>query len=255
MQAFRIDGKVALITGASRGFGLEIARLFGQAGASVVLNGRHADTLEARAAELRQEGIKAGIAAFDVMDSVAAKAAVDRIAAEQGHLDILINNAGMNIRKPLAEYKLEEWRQVLDTNLTAAFVLSQAAGLKMAEQGYGRIVNIGSILSVLGRATIPAYTASKHGILGLTKALAAELGPKGVTVNAIAPGYFETELNAELMARPEFVAFVNNRTPVGRWGQPAELAGSALYLVSPAGGYVNGHLLVVDGGMTTTLFG
>ncbi len=255
MQAFRIDGRVALITGASRGFGLEIARLFGQAGAHVVLNGRHAETLETCAETLRGEGIQASIAAFDVADVNAAQAAIARIQAEQGQLDILVNNAGMNIRKPLADYTLTEWQQVLNTNLTAAFVLSQAAGLKMAEQGFGRIINIGSILSVLGRATIPAYTASKHGILGLTKALAAELGPKGVTVNAIAPGYFETELNAELMARPEFVAFVNGRTPLGRWGQPAELAGAALFLAAPAGGYVNGHLLVVDGGMTTTLFG
>ncbi len=255
MQAFRIDGRVALITGASRGFGLEMARLFGQAGAHVVLNGRHAATLEACAEGLRGEGINASIAAFDVADGAAASAAIAQILADHGRLDILVNNAGMNIRKPLADYTLAEWQQVLNTNLTAAFVLSQAAGLKMAEQGFGRIINIGSILSVLGRATIPAYTASKHGILGLTKALAAELGPKGVTVNAIAPGYFETELNAELMARPEFVAFVNGRTPLGRWGQPAELAGAALFLAAPAGGYVNGHLLVVDGGLTTTLFG
>lgn len=255
MQAFRIDGRVALITGASRGFGLEIARLFGQAGAHVVLNGRHADTLEFRAAELRQEGIAASIAAFDVADPVTARAAVDKIVVAQGKLDILVNNAGMNIRKPLAEYALEDWRQVMDTNLTSAFILGQAAGVKMAAQGFGRIINIGSIMSVLGRVTIPAYSASKHGILGLTKSLAAELGPKGVTVNAIAPGYFETELNAELLAKPEFVAFVNNRTPLGRWGQPAELAGAALFLAAPAGGYVNGHLLVVDGGMTTTLFG
>ena len=253
LEMFRLDGRTALVTGASRGFGLEIAKLFAAAGARVVLNGRHADSLHQAADALRKAGGDAHILAFDVTDSQAAADAVAAIEADFGGLDILINNAGMNIRKPLADYALADWQRVIDTNLTSAFVLSREAGLRMAERGWGRIVNIGSILSVLGRATIPAYTASKHGIAGLTKALAAELGPHGVTSNAIAPGYFETEINAELMKKPEFVAFVNDRTPLRRWGKPAELAGAALFLASPAGAYVNGHLLAVDGGLTTTL--
>lgn len=255
LEMFRLDGRTALVTGASRGFGFEIARLFAAAGARVVLNGRQPDTLQAAAEAIRKAGGDAHFLAFDVADPQAATDAVAAITADFGGLDILINNAGMNIRKPLADFTLADWQRVIDTDLTSAFVLSREAGLRMADRGWGRIVNIGSVLSVLGRATIPAYTAAKHGIAGLTKALAAELGPHGVTSNAIAPGYFETEINAELMQKPDFVAFVNDRTPLRRWGKPAELAGAALFLASPAGAYVNGHLLAVDGGMTTTLMG
>lgn len=253
LDPFRLDGQVALVTGASRGFGLEIAKLLAKAGAHVVLNGRHADTLRQAAEQVRAQGGSAEAAAFDVADAPAAEAAIDAIIGRHGRLDVLVNNAGINIRRPLAEYALADWQQVINTNLTAAFVLARAAGMAMARQGSGRIINIGSVLSVVGRATIPAYTASKHGIAGLTKALAAELGPQGVTCNAIAPGYFETEINAELMQKPEFVAFVTGRTPLRRWGRPEELAGVVLFLASGAASYVNGHVLVVDGGMTTTL--
>jgi len=251
-EMFDLTGRVALITGASRGFGLEFAKLFAEAGALVVLNGRHAETLHTAADVVRRHGL-AEIAAFDVADIPAGEAAIAAIEKTHGSLDILVNNAGMNIRKPLADYALDDWRQVLEVDLTAAFALSRAAGLGMAKRGYGRIINIGSVLSVKGRASIPAYSAAKHGILGLTKAFAAELGHAGVTTNAIAPGYFETEINAELMKRPDFVAFVNERTPLRRWGKVEELAGAALFLASPAASYVNGHLLTVDGGMTTTL--
>lgn len=250
---FDLSGQVALITGASRGFGFEIAKAYAQAGALVLLNGRHPETLEAAAARIAADGGQAGIAPFDVADTRGAAEAVRTIAQKHGKLDILVNNAGINIRKPLAEYRLDDWRQVLDTNLTGAFVLAREAGLLMAARGHGRIINIGSILSVVGRATIPAYTASKHGIAGLTKALAAELGPKGVTCNAIAPGYFTTEINESLLKNPDFVAFVSGRTPLKRWGKPEELAGAALFLAAPAASYVNGHVLVVDGGMTSTL--
>lgn len=251
-QMFDLTGQVALITGASRGFGLEFAKLFAEAGALVILNGRHAETLQTAADVVRKHGL-ADIAAFDVADIPAGEAAIAAIEKIHGKLDILINNAGINIRKPLNEYTIHDWRQVLDVDLTAAYALSRAAGLGMSKRGYGRIVNIGSVLSIRGRASIPAYTAAKHGILGITKAFAAELGASGVTCNAIAPGYFETEINAELMKRPEFVAFVNERTPLRRWGKPEELAGAALFLASPAASYVNGHLLTVDGGMTVTL--
>jgi len=251
-QMFDLTGQVALITGASRGFGLEFAKLFAEAGALVILNGRHVETLQTAADVVRKHGL-VDIAAFDVADIPAGEAAIEAIEKTHGKLDILINNAGINIRKPLNDYTIDDWRQVLEVDLTAAYALSRAAGLNMAKRGYGRIVNIGSVLSIKGRASIPAYTAAKHGILGITKAFAAELGASGVTCNAIAPGYFETEINVELMKRPDFVAFVNERTPLRRWGKPEELAGAALFLASPAASYVNGHLLVVDGGMTVTL--
>lgn len=250
-RLFDLSGQVALITGASRGFGLEIAKLFSEAGATVILNGRYPEALQAAAKSLPQG--KSDIAAFDVADTNASTAAVATIEKTRGKLDILVNNAGTNIRKPLAEVTLEDWRTVLDTNLTGAFALARAAGLGMARRGHGRIINIGSVLSILGRANIAAYTASKHGIVGFTKSFAAELGASGVTCNAIAPGYFETELNRPLMNDPAFVAFVNQRTPLRRWGKPAELAGAALFLASPAASYVNGHVLAVDGGLTTTI--
>lgn len=250
-QLFDLTGQVALITGASRGFGLEFAKLFAEAGATVILNGRHAETLTAAAAAVRQHG-PADIAAFDVADIPAGEAAIAAIEKTHGRLDILVNNAGINIRKPLAEVTLADWRAVLDVDLTAAFALSRAAAAGMVRRRHGRIINIGSVLSVKGRANIAAYTAAKHGILGLTKSFAAELGAAGVTCNAIAPGYFETEINRELLANPAFVAFVNERTPLRRWGKVEELAGAALFLASPAASYVNGHLLTVDGGMTTT---
>jgi gluconate 5-dehydrogenase len=250
-QMFDLTGQVALITGASRGFGLEFAKLFAEAGALVIINGRHVETLQTAADVVRRHGL-VDIAAFDVADIPAGESAIAAIEKTHGKLDILVNNAGINIRKPLTDYTIDDWRQVLEVDLTAAYALSRAAGLGMAKRGYGRIINIGSVLSIKGRASIPAYTAAKHGIVGITKAFAAELGASGVTCNAIAPGYFETEINAELMKRPDFVAFVNERTPLRRWGKPEELAGAALFLASPAASYVNGHLLAVDGGMTTT---
>jgi gluconate 5-dehydrogenase len=251
-QMFDLSGRVALITGASRGFGLEFGKLFAEAGALVILNGRHAETLQTAADVVRRHGL-VDIAAFDVADIPAGEAAIAAIEKTHGRLDILVNNAGMNIRKPLTDYALDDWRQVLEVDLTAAFALSRAAASGMVQRGFGRIINIGSVMSVWGRANIPAYSAAKHGILGLTKSFAAELGAKGVTCNAIAPGYFETELNAELMQNAEFVKYVIDRTPLRRWGKPEELAGAALFLASPAASYVNGHLLTVDGGMTTTM--
>lgn len=250
-RLFDLSGQVALITGASRGFGLEFAKLFAEAGAMVVINGRHPETLQTAADVVRRHGL-VETAAFDVADIPAGEAAIAAIEKTHGKLDILVNNAGINIRKPLGDMTLEDWRTVLEVDLTAAFALSKTAAMGMASRGHGRIVNIGSVLSVKGRASIPAYTAAKHGLLGLTKAFAAELGASGVTCNAIAPGYFETEINRELLENKAFVQFINERTPLRRWGKPEELAGAALFLASPAASYVNGHLLVVDGGMTTT---
>jgi gluconate 5-dehydrogenase len=250
---FSLAGKVALVTGASRGLGLAMAQALAGAGAEVVLNARGEDALRAGAATIVAAGGKAAFVPFDVADEAAASAAIAGVARRHGRLDILVNNAGTVSRRALVESTTDEWRRVLEVNLTALYVLAREAARAMLAQGTGRIINIGSILSQVGRATIPSYVASKHGVAGLTKALAAELGPKGVTVNAIAPGYFRTEINVELQRNPEFDRMVKGRTPLGRWGEAHELGGAVVFLASDAAAYVNGHVLVVDGGMTTTI--
>ena len=252
--SFRADGRVALVTGSTRGLGLAMARALGEAGATVVLHGRKQADAEARAAELRGAGITALSIGADLATAKATHKVVPDVLEQTGRLDILVNNAGIIARADLPDYKEEDWRRVVEVNLNAAFLLSQAAAAAMREKGWGRIVNIASIHSVTSRPLIPAYVSTKHAINGMTKALATELGPDGITVNAIGPGYFATELNQPLIADKTFDSMVKNRTPVGRWGQPEEIGGAVVFLASEAAGYVNGHLLVVDGGMTTSLY-
>lgn len=252
-EMFSLKGRTALVTGASRGLGFAMARGLAQAGAHVFLNGRDAATLEPKAEELRDEGLAASIAPFDATDEAGGRAAIERIVAEHGSIGIVIANAGMNIRKPMLTYTTDEWRQIVDLNMTACFTLARDAAREMVKKKWGRIIFTGSVLSKLGRATIPAYTATKHGVEGLAKSMGAELGNQGVTVNGIGPGFFKTELNTELMANKEFSAWVEARTPVGRWAEPEEIAGAAIFLASDAGAYVNGHMLMVDGGMTTSV--
>ena len=246
---FRLDGRRALITGSTRGLGLAIAKAMAEQGAGIIINSRTADESQATAAELSATGCEAMALPFDASDGAARKAAL----AQAGVIDILVNNAGIIHRAPLAEFPEQKWRDVLDVNLTAPFLLAQSVAGGMVERGWGRVINISSIMGQIGRATIPAYVSSKHGLIGLTRTLAVELGPHGVTVNAINPGYFATEFNAPLIADKEFDAMVKGRTPLGRWGDPAELAGAAVFLASDAGGYVNGASLTVDGGMTAAL--
>ncbi len=250
---FRLDGRLALVTGSTRGLGLAIARAMGEQGARVLINSRTVADCEAVVETLFAEGHEVAALPFDAGDGPSREAALASLDGGADSIEILVNNAGIIHRAPLADFQEEKWRHVLDVNLTAPFLLAQLVAPGMVRRGWGRIINISSIMGQIGRATIPAYVSSKHGLVGLTKTLGIELGPHGITVNAINPGYFATEFNAPLIADPEFNAMVKSRTPLGRWGDPAELAGAAVFLASDAGGYVNGASLTVDGGMTAAL--
>jgi gluconate 5-dehydrogenase len=247
---FSLDGRIALLTGASRGLGLAMAKAMAEAGATVILNARDPASLQQAAAGIA----RAETAPFDVADEAAAKRAVADIVARHGRIDILVNNAGVQHRRPLGEFATEDWKRLLDVHLTAAFVLAREVSAGMTAQGRGRIINMASMMGTrIARPTIAAYVAAKAALDGLTRALAVELGPKGVTCNAIAPGYFATEMNTDLAADAEFSKFVAARTPLGRWARPEEIGGVAVFLASSAASYVNGHTLFVDGGLTASI--
>ncbi|MEO5699071.1 MAG: 3-oxoacyl-ACP reductase FabG [Casimicrobiaceae bacterium] len=250
---FDLTGRVALVTGAYRGLGLAIARGFAQRGAMVVLNGRNPDALAAARASLRSEGLEVDIAPFDVTDRPAIVAGVEELEARHGRIDVLVNNAGIQRRAPLVDFRQDDWDAVIATNLTAPFVVSQAVLPGMIDRRAGKIIHIASLMSELGRATIVAYTAAKGGVRQLTRAMAVELAPHNIQVNAIGPGYFATEMNRALIDNPEFNAWVCKRTPTGRWGQPPEIAGLAVFLASAASDYMTGQLLMIDGGMSIAL--
>jgi gluconate 5-dehydrogenase len=253
LESFRLDGRVALITGSSAGIGLAIARGLAEAGAQVVLNGRNPDTLQAASAALAAEGHDVHIQAFDVTDSAAVNEAVSAIETRIGPLEILVNNAGIQRRAPLAEFSEANWSELMRTNLDSAFFVGQAVARCMIPRGRGRIINICSVQSELGRPNIAPYAASKGALKMLTKGMAIDWGPHGLNVNGIGPGYFKTDLNAALVANPEFSDWLVQRTPSRRWGEVSELAGAAVFLASDASSFVNGHILYVDGAITASL--
>jgi gluconate 5-dehydrogenase len=250
---FSLTGKVILVTGASRGLGWAMSCGLAGAGAHVVLNGRDVDLLNRRADELREKGCACSTAPFDVGEAHAVRRGVSEAIGRAGRLDGLIANAGYTFRKPFAEMSDGEWRHVMAADLDSAFVLAQSVTEAMLAGGGGSIAFVSSILGLIGRGQVSAYCAAKAGLIGLTNSLAAELGPKGIRCNAIAPGYFGTDGTRAVYENPEFHAMICRRTPLGRWGDPSELAGVAVFLMSPASSYVNGAVIAVDGGVTATL--
>ncbi len=250
---FSLADRVALVTGATRGLGFAIARGMATAGATVILNGRKPDELATAAETLVKEGLRADIAPFDVTQRDAIAAGVAAIDAKHGRIDILVNNAGIQRRAPMPEFKPQDWNDVIATNLTAPFEVSQAVLPGMIARKRGKIVHIASLLSEFGRATVIPYAAAKGGVRQLTRGMAVELAPDNIQVNAIAPGYFATEMNRALIDNAEFDAWVRKRTPAGRWGEPAEIAGLAVFLASRAADYMTGQIVFMDGGMSIGL--
>ena len=252
MPNFDLTGAAALVTGSSKGIGFSLAEGLAEAGARLVINGRNRDDLEAAAERLRDAGATVDLLPFDVTDAASARAAIDGYEAK-GQIDILINNAGKQHRGPLEDFDIAAFDDLMRTNINSAFYVAQAAARHMIPRGRGKIINIASVQSALARPGIAPYTASKGAISNLTKGMATDWARHGLNCNAIAPGYFDTPLNAALVADPEFGAWLEKRTPQGRWGRVEELQGAAVFLASDAASFVNGHTLFVDGGITASL--
>jgi len=253
LSQFSLAGKRALVTGSSRGIGFAIAAALAGAGADVILNSRDPETLGKATADLAESGARARAVAFDVTSSVSVGDAVEFIERDIGPIDILVNNAGMQFRAPLEEFPEDKFERIMSTNVTSVYLVGQAVAKRMIPRGAGKIVNICSLMSGVARPSIAPYAASKAAVANLTRGMATEWARHGLNVNGIAPGYFKTELNEALLKNQEFNSWVEKRTPMGRWGDPAELGGAAVFLASEASTFVNGHILYVDGAFTATV--
>jgi gluconate 5-dehydrogenase len=254
VNLFDLTGRSALVTGSSRGIGLALAKGLLQAGARVVIHGRDIARADSTAAQLAEEtGGETRVSTFDITDPKAVDDGIAEIEVVWGTPDILVNNAGIQRRAPILDFTVEDWDDLVATNLTSAFLVSQRVARGMVDRGSGKIINIGSVQSQLARPSIAPYSATKGGIVMLTKGLCADLGPRGVQVNALAPGYFATELTSALVENPEFTQWVETRTPAGRWGNVEDLVGGLVYLASAASDFVNGQTIYVDGGMTAVV--
>lgn len=254
VKLFDLTGRTALITGSSKGIGFGLARGLAEAGARIILNGRDGARLAVAAADLTTSGLTdIHTAEFDVTRPNIVAAGIEKAEAEIGPIDILINNAGMQYRAPLEDFPPEKWSELMRTNVDSAFLVGQAVAKRMIARGKGKIINIASVQSELARPGIAPYTASKGAIKQLTKGMATDWGPHGLQCNAIAPGYFKTELNQALVDNTTFSSWLEQRTPARRWGNVEELVGAAIFLGSDASSFVNGHILYVDGGITACL--
>jgi gluconate 5-dehydrogenase len=251
---FNLSGRTALVTGSARGIGLAIAEGLAQAGARVVLNGRQPEALQAAVDRLQAAGHDALGAAFDVADEAAVQKTFADFDAQGLEVDILVNNAGIQHRAPMLDLQLKDWQRVIDTNLTAAFLVGREAARRMIARGRGgKIINIGSLTSQAARATVAPYTVAKAGIKLLSRSMAAEWAQHNIQANSIGPGYILTDMNEALIANPQFDSWVKNSNPAQRWGKPEELAGTAVFLASAASNYVNGQIIYVDGGWLSVL--
>lgn len=250
MNLFDLTGKCALVTGASRGLGKHFALSLAAAGADVAVTSRTTESLDGTVEAIRAKGRRALPLALDVRDHANIQAAVAAVHAAFGKIDVLVNNAGCNIRKPALDVSWDDWNTILDTNLRGPFFVAQAVARHMVAAGRGRIINIGSVTSVAGYAGLGPYGASRGGIKQLTMSLAADWGPQGVTVNCLAPGWFKTSQNAVMYENPEWVKYLSDKIPLRRPGAMDDLTGALIFLSSDASAYVTGQTLLVDGGIT-----
>jgi NAD(P)-dependent dehydrogenase (short-subunit alcohol dehydrogenase family) len=250
VELFDLGGKVAMVTGGSRGLGEVAAMALAKAGADVAVCGRKVQDLERVSGAVKALGRRSGAFVLDVTSKAAVQEGVKRILQEWGKVDILVNNAGVNYRVPVLEYPEEEWDLVINTNLKGYFLVAQAVVPQMIERGYGKVINMSSILGAVALPNQLAYASSKGGVDQMTKVMAIEWAKKGVRVNAVGPTYFETELVAQLRNDPERFNFINERTPMGRWGYPHELEGIVIFLAAPASDFITGQTIYIDGGWT-----